>query len=218
MARGKQTRQLMRTALSMSKPTMSFIPVVSNETVLRFLVRVSRHLPVAFECILSNDVQHWTVPCAQIILDDGRLVDVVVWQCLFKTGIQPAVVNVFLEDPRYNRREWQIPLRLHHCIPHTRSVPRHCGPLIRLVSGGATVADLGDCLDIIAFSSNAFSGGIGARWWRATKTGIDVWQTADIVVVAWLLRRLQNFLQTRSIPTQTPDEHLPTSIENRVVQ
>ena len=133
MARSKQTRQIMRVALTMTKSAMYKIPLVGNEAMLRFMVRVSRHLPIAMDCIFGDDMDHWTLPCIRIIMDDGRLVDTMAWRCLFRPGVPPGIINAFLDDPRLKRRDWQFPLRFHHCVPFLRPCPRHCGSLYRVL-------------------------------------------------------------------------------------
>ena len=196
MARCKEMRPVMFRALNVAKPAMRTIPLLENCCVMRFLVRVGRHVPVALDCIAEEDVCTWTVPCMQVILDDGRWVDFIAWRCMFQTGVSPSVLNILLDDMRYRHREWQIPLRLHTCVRDQRPPFRLGGPLARLVSAEIPrTADIAEALEIVVFSAIPPFQGLGSRWWHAA-TRSEAWQSQAVMMMGWLLRRLRLYLQT----------------------
>ena len=193
MARSKDTRPLLRMALTKSKVCLRNMPLLGSAHTLRFMVRVSRYLPIALECIIEEDVQLWTRELIEIVCDDGRLVDVVVWRCMFLPHAPREAIQFLLEDVRYGRRDWVIPLRLHSCIRDTRPTTRTSPPLSRLVSiHPPTMQDFGEGVLHVALMANAHGTDLGGRWWRAA-TLIQPVGPHD--AKGWLLQRMRMFAE-----------------------
>ena len=77
------------------------------------------------------------------------------------------------------------------------------------------MVDVAEVLESLVLPSNAFGNGLGCRWWRAAQSGADIWQTTNVVVVGWLLQRLQRFFQTRQLAYTAAC--LPAPIDTRPV-
>ena len=200
MARAKDTRPMVRQALSRCKSCLEHLPLLQHMDALRFMVRTSRHLPISVDCILDEDVRYWTEDGMEMICNDGRLVDVVVWRCMFQSGAPVSVVRKLLGDIRFRHRDWQVPLRMHYRIPDPRRPPRMCGPLVRVVSSEPMVAaDLGEAVMQIALQPLPDSHTMGARWWRSATRNDPEGYGLPYVMKGWLLRRLRLFAQSMDV-------------------
>ena len=193
MARSKDTRPLLRMALTKSQNCLQYMPLLGSADTLRFMVRVSRYLPIALECIMEEDVQRWTQELIEIVCDDGRLVDVVVWRCMFLPFAPREAIQFLLDDVRYDRRDWVVPLRLHSCIRDARPIRRTSPPLSRLVSmDPPSMQDFGEGVLHVALMANAHGNDLGGRWWRAA-TQIQPVGPHD--AKGWLLQRMRMFAE-----------------------
>ena len=202
MARAKDTRCTVRRALSASKPALRFLPLLQSEHVMRFMIRITRYLPVALDCILDEDVADWCVESMKMLCDDGRLVDVVVWRCMFQREAPAPVIQFLLDDARYRHREWQVPLRLHTGIRDPRRPPRLGGPLVRIVSSGPLeIADLGEVVLQIALQSVHDGMTMGAKWWRAATRNDPEGTGLPYAIRGWLLNQIRQFAQLVVDPT-----------------
>ena len=193
MARSKDTRPLLRMALAKSQLCLKSMPLLGSAQTLRFMLRVSRYLPIALECIIEEDVQLWTRDLIETVCDDGRLVDVVVWRCMFLPHAPREAIQFLLDDVRYRRRDWVIPLRLHSCVRDTRPNTRTSPPLSQLVSiDPPTMQDFGEGVLRVAIMANAHGNDLGGRWWRAA-TRIQPVGQHD--AKGWLLQRMRMFAE-----------------------
>ena len=222
MARNKAMRPIMRLALTSCRPILPHIHLLSNLIILRFLVRISRHISLATDCILGQDPSQWTPEAIQIVCNDGYLLDLIAWQLMFNPCMPSPVVQCLLEDQRYNQREWYVPLRMHVCMRSTRPAPRHAGPLQRLVCAGDMQAnDINDSIQYFVFHGTEVLVGlppptsIAFRWWRAGTAHDPCTTTKGDLINAWLLRRIRIYVQTviLDVAGAPPLPNLSTALE-----
>ena len=105
-------RTMLRMALASSRPAMQSIPIHGSPLLLRFILRISRYIPNAVDWLLEGDPKRWTVETIQVISNNDRILDYVVWKHMFAPNVNRDVVQLVLEDSRYRHKDWQVPLRI----------------------------------------------------------------------------------------------------------
>jgi hypothetical protein len=199
MARNKCMRPVMRAAISASRPALCCIPLLGDSVVMRFMVRVSRHIPTVVDCLLEEDGQTWTSEAIQVLCKEGtaNTVDVLVWQFLFTSSVPRAVLDGVLQERRFVSRDWYAPLRMHWGLRDSHMAPRGAAPLLRMVSADPPAAeDTNRAMEQLMFPDSPDVSPTANRWWKAAhRNTIPAAGKGLLAVRAWLLQRIRTYME-----------------------
>jgi hypothetical protein len=134
-------------------------------------------------------------------------VDHLVWCRAFRPGFPALTTLALLDDPRYQRRDWQMPLRMHACVTGPAGAPRRTSlcALTAFVCG-PTAASLAAALNLLIFHGVT---PLAVQWWCASQVSDDaVCDDADqwIDVRAWLAARLWRYADRHGEPLSRFDD------------